>query len=608
MDSNLIYLKTASGEEAMHQRTRVMQRNLRMVLILVDGKSTVSDLVLKIGNQALTESALAELEAGGFIAPQAEHDSLWSESKKVAQEIRSAALNKAMQVVSQDKGATAAPGVDAGFSLPADSAFSTSAFPFPPMPFANTEKPAIPPVVEKPAKPKKSDLASEKAGGGLVKLAARIRGLFSGGEVIESAKVSIKPIRRGGRRDSLTWSAVATIAFLFLIVLAVLLVMFFPYNLFRTDVEAAIEQATGQPVTVGEIRGEVYPKPGLTLAHVKIGKDENALNIGEAHLLPEVGSLFEPKILFRQVVLSGVSLPAELVAELPRLFASLALPASRFGLENIRLEKTELSFAGLVLEGLEGEVQRDAKGLFQGVQLNSADRGTKLEAKPVGAGLEVKLDALAWRPSEASRLVVNSANLKGVVEGGALTLSDMELRVFDGVVKGVAVLRGDKVRTLTGEVAYERIDAARLGEALGVGQLLSGSASGNLRFSAISENWATIFSTMDADGAFSLDRGSMRGIDLPEAVRRVSRGPVQGGATQFEQLSGKIKVTDSGYQVSGISINSGLMQSSGSAEVSKDLKLKGRMELQMRGTANQMRVPVSLGGTLMVPEVRAGNN
>ena len=33
-----------------------------MVLILVDGKSTVADLVMKIGNQALTESALAELD------------------------------------------------------------------------------------------------------------------------------------------------------------------------------------------------------------------------------------------------------------------------------------------------------------------------------------------------------------------------------------------------------------------------------------------------------------------------------------------------------------------------------------------------------------------
>ncbi len=607
MDSNLIYLKTASGEEAMHQRTRVMQRNLRMVLILVDGKSTVSDLVLKIGNQALTESALVELEAGGFIAPKVEQDSLWSESKKVAQEIRSAALNKAMQVVSPDKGGVAAPSVDAGFSLPADSAFSTSAFPFPPMPFANAEKPVMPPVSEKSARSKKSDLLSEKAGGGFAKLVARLKGLLSGGEVIESTKVSIKPIRRGGRRNSLTWSAVATIAFLFLIVLSVLVVMFFPYNLLRADVEAAIEQTTGQPVTVGEIRGEIYPKPGLTLVRVKLGKDENALSIGEARLLPEVGTLFEPKILFRKVVLSGISLPAELVGGLPGLFESLASPSSRFGLEDIRLEKAALSFAGLALEELEGEVQRDAKGSFQGVQLYSTDRGTKLEAKPVGAGLEVKLDALAWRPSEASRLVVNSANLTGVVEDGALTFTDMELRVFDGVVKGVAVLRGDKVRTLTGEVTYERIDATRLGEALGVGQLLSGGASGNLRFSAISENWATIFSTMDADGAFSLDRGSIRGIDLPEAVRRVSRGPVQGGATQFEQLSGKIQVTDSGYQISGISINSGLMQSSGSVEVSKDLKLKGRMELQMRGTANQMRVPVSLGGTLMVPEVSAGS-
>ena len=74
-----------------------------MVLILVDGKSTVSDLVLKIGNQQLTESALVELEEGGFISLRLEQDSLWSESKKVAQEIREAALSKATQIVSPGK-------------------------------------------------------------------------------------------------------------------------------------------------------------------------------------------------------------------------------------------------------------------------------------------------------------------------------------------------------------------------------------------------------------------------------------------------------------------------------------------------------------------------
>jgi len=440
------------------------------------------------------------------------------------------------------------------------------------------------------------------------KFARQIKEVFSGGEPIDQPEVSIKPIRRGGRKGSLTWSAVVMLAFLFLIVLSALVVSFFPYDIFRTDVEAAITQSTGRPVTVGGIHGEIYPKPGLFLTNVKFGNGDRALSIDQANLWPELGSVFEPKINFRQVVLSGVSLPVDSIEGFPEVFASLAAPTSRIGLKAVRFEKTEVSFAGLALSGLEGEAQSGATGSFESLQLHSSDRGINLAAKVVGTAVEVNLDALAWRPTEASRLVVNSARVKGAIENGGLTLKEMELRVFDGLVKGVAVLRGDKVRTLVGEVAYERIDATRLGEVLGIGQLFSGSASGNLRFSAISENWSTIFSTMDADGVFSLDRGSIRGIDLPEAVRRVSRGPVLGGATQFEQLSGKIKVTDSGYQISGISINSGLMQSSGSAEVSKDLKLKGKMELQMRGTANQMRVPVSLGGTLMVPEVRAGNN
>ena len=220
----------------------------------------------------------------------------------------------------------------------------------------------------------------------------------------------------------------------------------------------------------------------------------------------------------------------------------------------------------------------------------------------------MSLEALAWRPSEASRFLVNSANVKGVLENGALSLRDMEIRIFDGVVKGAAVLRAEDNLRLAGEIEYERINATRFGEALGIGPLLAGDASGSLRFSGLSENWATIFSRVEADGAFLLARGSIRGIDLPEAVRRVSRAPVLGGTTQFEQLSGTIKVSDSGYRLSGITMNSGLMQSSGDISVDKDLRLKGKMELQLRGTANQMRVPVLLGGTLMVPEVRAGGN
>lgn len=69
MDENLVYSKTSAGEEAVRQRTRVVQRNLRMVLILVDGKTTAGELALKVGNPQLVEQSLRELEEDGFIAP-----------------------------------------------------------------------------------------------------------------------------------------------------------------------------------------------------------------------------------------------------------------------------------------------------------------------------------------------------------------------------------------------------------------------------------------------------------------------------------------------------------------------------------------------------------
>jgi len=131
-----------------------------------------------------------------------------------------------------------------------------------------------------------------------------------------------------------------------------------------------------------------------------------------------------------------------------------------------------------------------------------------------------------------------------------------------------------------------------------------GEVNGKMRFSAIADSWANIFSEIGADGEFTMHRGSIRGVDLTEAVRRASGTPVQGGTTLFEHLSGKIRLTPTGYQFPGLILNSGLMQSSGRIEVSKDLKVSGRMDLQMRGTVNQTRVPVTISGSLKAPEVQ----
>ena len=67
MDLGLVYVKTPTGDEAVRQSTHVVQRNLRMVLVQVDGKLSVAELAGKIGNVQLVEDALWKLEEGASL-------------------------------------------------------------------------------------------------------------------------------------------------------------------------------------------------------------------------------------------------------------------------------------------------------------------------------------------------------------------------------------------------------------------------------------------------------------------------------------------------------------------------------------------------------------
>ena len=93
MDQKLIFAKTPIGDEAVRQSTRVVQRNLRMILVQVDGKLTVAELGVKIGDPRLVEGALSELEEGGYIAPTLEAVSVWQESKLRVERLKASAAS-----------------------------------------------------------------------------------------------------------------------------------------------------------------------------------------------------------------------------------------------------------------------------------------------------------------------------------------------------------------------------------------------------------------------------------------------------------------------------------------------------------------------------------
>jgi hypothetical protein len=159
---------------------------------------------------------------------------------------------------------------------------------------------------------------------------------------------------------------------------------------------------------------------------------------------------------------------------------------------------------------------------------------------------------------------------------------------------------------VTGTASFERINPARLGEVMGIGdRRLVGNIAGKMQFTANAKTWSAIFSEIEGEGEFTIQRGGFHGIDLAEAARRISDTPVQGGMTSFEQMSGRMRLAPERNQFYDLNIASGLMQSMGYVDVAKGGRLAGRLELRMKGSANQTRLPVLVSGTLASPTVQA---
>lgn len=74
MDSRVVFRKTPKGAEEIATRTHKLNHALRYVLILVDGESTVGEVLAKGAGLPEIEIALDYLAASGFIQTTVEAD------------------------------------------------------------------------------------------------------------------------------------------------------------------------------------------------------------------------------------------------------------------------------------------------------------------------------------------------------------------------------------------------------------------------------------------------------------------------------------------------------------------------------------------------------
>lgn len=551
MDKNLVYVKTPIGDEAVRQSAHVVKRNLRMVLVQVDGKLSVAEMSSKIGNRQLVESALRELEAEGFIAPTLQAVSVWEEGVRKAQ-----ATTNAPPPLSAFSAFD--PGqerqAEAGYSRAMAGNFSR---------FGQSNQTKIP--------------------------------------ATESAPKFISPVIAEKRefkkeRKPLPWGKLIFIALIGSIFLGLATLVYYPYDNFRARLETSASQYLKVPVHISSVQLVFLPKPSFLLSGVSLGSQGDASI--ETISLPPLALIGSGVPEIQRMEISGATISLDRLHDFSFLssLASDTKPALVLG--KIVINRLSLKAGALKLDDLNGELQLGGGGLLEKAEIQAVDRSIRMVATPSPAGLVLNIEGFGWKPYAGSSIAFESLQAKGLLQSGKLLIQNFDSTLLGGVIKGSWFLDWSQDLVMAGDATLARLDAKRTCAALAPKLALEGEIAGVIRLRGSGIDAASLWRNSESGIDLVMKNGILHGVDLGEAVRRGAGSSVRGGATKFDRLSGNLTIASSQLVGRAIQLDAGKVVANGQFSSSGENRIEANMVVTMNTAVSTLRSSVRVSGML----------
>lgn len=554
MDSNLVYAKTPIGDEAVRQSTRVVQRNLRMVLVQVDGKMTVEELSAKIGNPRLVHNALRELETGGFIAPTVDAVSVWEESMKAA---KLEAASKQIPPMSQFStfGPRSLGGAESIRGGSAGAAFSSFGKPIFPSSSRFGKETPLPPVTA---------------------------------QVSEPEDDHDRPGMTLGRKSA--WAIAC------LLVLSILTVIFFPYDQFKPALEASATRALNTPVKIDRVGLALFPSPSLKLAGVRIGELANE-KISELRISSPLSLLGGAPYHIANIDVSGAVLPANRLVALP-MFNGARTGSPEVIVKKIVFKQLQLTLGdSLAFDNLFGEVAFRQDGSIEKSTFETVDRSMLINVEASGQGIALGIEGRAWKPA-GSQVSFASLQAKGLLLKNRLLIQNIDTTFLGGILRGNWLIDWSNGLTMTGDGTLSRVDTRLLSAAFAPSLRMDGDMSGTLRLRSTGSDWESLWGNLEVVLNTEITRGAFHGVDLGEAVRRGGGTDVRAGSTKFDRLRSTVNVTPKQVVGRDVRMDAGMVTAVGQFSSARNGEVEGSMSVTMQTSVASQNTSVRIYGVL----------
>ena len=400
------------------------------------------------------------------------------------------------------------------------------------------------------------------------------------------------------------WLKPVLIALAVLLAIGAALRLFLSFDHYIPQIEKEASARLNQPVTVKSIHFSAFPLPHVTIEGITVGTTDD-IKLGKIRVTPDLFSLMQSTTVIKTIEIDAPELTRKGFDRIPSWSkpddAKSPPPVPGFRVESIRLAKAVFRLGKTGFGPFEARIGLDSEGRPGEATIATDDGKFKLHIKPDQANYLIDARAKSWTLPVEPALAFDELTIKGVATSNDARFSEVSAKLYGGTATGKISVGWQKGLRVNGALDVTQLEMQKVASILSPGAHVSGKLNAKPVFSASAATADQLMSALHLETAFSVQSGTIHGVDIQKAATHLIKQGTTGGETRFEQLAGNVTMDRGSYRFTDLKVVSGALAAEGNMTVSAKNELSGRINAQVAGLGGLASVPLNVTGTVDAP-------
>jgi hypothetical protein len=380
-----------------------------------------------------------------------------------------------------------------------------------------------------------------------------------------------------------------------LVLLMLVLLHFVNLSSLIKPIEQLATESVGEPVAIKKVHASLWPQPHLVLEQIVIGTSGS---INSIHVLPETTSLFVETKVVKSLVIEGLNIEQADFGR-PLQWASNVSKAKNLKVEQINLKNLMLAIRDLQLESFDGKVTLTDTGAVSAIDLVSSNNALSVMISPQGSDYAITLQAANWTLPFNQKMMFSTLNAKGVASNNQINFYQIKGEIYGGNMIGQANIQWPNDANQwesAGNFTLTNANAEQLLNTFGSAVIIDGKLALEGSFSGKAREASKLTDAAIFNANFDVRHGSIKGVELASAVINRSSHSLTGDSTDFDKLTGSIKINQDQYQFSKLVLTSSQFNANGYININANQILTGRINADLAAQSRRLQANFAITG------------